>query len=87
MPGYDKFETLIINLVYFKDGSVAKVCENGEIVFISGVDRVRLNENGDNSEFGQDKDYWLQLFCIPEERKGGVFTTNLRENQVWTKDD
>lgn len=42
----------MINLVYFKDGSVAKVQENGEIVFISAVDRVKLNEKGDCAEFG-----------------------------------
>lgn len=87
LPGYNQFEKLNIHLVYFIDGSVAKVSENGEIIFISGVDRVALNQKGENADMGKDKDYWVQLFCVSEERKGGVFTADLREKQLWTQDD
>lgn len=33
--------------------------DNGEVVFISGIDRVALNAKGTNSEMGKDIDYWL----------------------------
>jgi len=38
---------------------VFKVVNNGEIVFISAVDRVALNESGENRPFLEDRDYWL----------------------------
>lgn len=70
------------------DGSVAKVLDNGEIVFISAVDRVALNAQGANHEkIGEDIDYWLQLFCVPEERKAGVYNISLQDKSFWTRDD
>lgn len=47
-----------------QDGSVCKVLDNSDIVFISSVDRVSLRENTND-----DINYWLQLYCIPEEKK------------------
>jgi len=41
-----------------EDGSITKVMDNGEIVFISAVDRVALNEKGENRGTN-DIDYWL----------------------------
>lgn len=43
LPGYNNFEVNNIHLIYFEDGSVCKVVEKGEVIFISGVDRVNLN--------------------------------------------
>lgn len=59
LPGYNLFQTNHIHLIYFDDGSIAKVLDNGEIVFISAVDRVALNRNGGNNKFGEDIDFWL----------------------------
>ncbi|EAR91082.3 hypothetical protein TTHERM_00430030 (macronuclear) [Tetrahymena thermophila SB210] len=87
LPGYNQFQTNHIHLIYFDDGSVGKVLDNGEVVFISAVDRVALNKNGQNKPFGEDLDFWLQLFCVPEERKAGVYNISLKERILWTRDD
>jgi hypothetical protein len=42
-----------------EDGSVAKIVDNGEIVFVAAVDRVALNAQGENRTFGKDIDFWL----------------------------
>ena len=42
---------------------------------------------GENRKDGEDIDYWLQLFSVPNERKSGVFTANLEERHIFTRDD
>jgi len=76
-----------VYVMYFCDGSVFKCVDDGELVLVSSLDRVSLNEQGENRAFGQDIDYWLQLFCIPEERKNGVFTADLTARLLSTKDN
>lgn len=70
-----------------EDGSVVKVVDNGEVVFVSGVDRIALNKSGEKRAFGADIDFWLQLFCVSEERKAGVYTAQLKEGVLSTRDD
>lgn len=87
LPGYNSYTTNQIHVVYLEDGSVAKVVDDGEVVLVSGVDRVALNHSGEQRELGHDIDYWLQLFSVPEERRAGVYTANLAAGALWTKDD
>lgn len=54
----NSFITNIIHLLFFEDGTVAKIVDSGEIVLISAIDRYILNENGANRE-ENDIDYWL----------------------------
>ncbi|EGR34511.1 hypothetical protein IMG5_009200 [Ichthyophthirius multifiliis] len=82
LPGYNQWIKNFIYLIYMQDGSICKVLDNSEIVFISAVDRASLRKNSEN-----DIQYWLQLFCIREERKGGVYSGNLIQKCIWTKDD
>lgn len=70
-----------------EDGSVVKVVDSGEVVLVSGVDRVALNNSGEKRKFGADIDFWLQLFCVSDERKAGVYTAQLTEGVLWTRDD
>lgn len=56
--GYQEYETNYINLVYFEDGSAAKLKDTGEIIFISAIDRYNLNQQGENRK-ENDVDYWI----------------------------
>jgi hypothetical protein len=38
---------------------------------------MQLNKKGENRAEGEDIDYWLQMFSVPEERRAGVFTAFL----------
>ena len=76
--GYNKFITNNIHIVFFEDGSVSKVVDDGEVVFVSAVDRHTLNLKGEKKQ-SNDVDYWLQLFGLSEERREGVFTASLRD--------
>lgn len=58
LPGYNQFQTNIIHLLFFKDESVAKIMNNGEIVIISAMDRVALNQMGEKRQ-ENDIDYWI----------------------------
>ena len=86
LEGYNQFLINYVYLVYTEDKSVLKMQEDGEIIIISATDRILLNEKGENKE-DNDVDYYLQLFGVPDERKCGVYTANLREGLVWTRDD
>ncbi|KRX02221.1 hypothetical protein PPERSA_04843 [Pseudocohnilembus persalinus] len=86
LPGYEQFEINNVHLIYHENSSVLKVQENGEVVVISGKDRVALNENGQNEQIGKDIDYWLQFFSIAEERRAGVYTVDMNQKKLWTKD-
>lgn len=77
--GYQEYEKYVISLVFFQDDSVAKFSDTGELIFISSQDRFNLNQQGENALEGNDKDYWIQLYSVPEERKAGVFTCDLQE--------
>ncbi|EGR33457.1 hypothetical protein IMG5_051980 [Ichthyophthirius multifiliis] len=89
LPGFNKHQLNRIFLLYTQNGDVAKILDNGEIVFISAVDRIQLKKNSHKSinSNSNDIEYWLQLYCIPEERKTGVYSFKLQENIMWTKDD
>lgn len=86
LEGYENYETSNIHLIYQPEGSILKVKEEGEVIIISANDRYELNELGENRS-ENDIDYFLQLFGIPEERKNGVYTAELRKKILWTKDN
>ena len=64
---------------------VRKMKENGEVICIGVEDREHLNETSESSEPGIE--YFLQLFGVPQERKVGVYTADLKESTLFTKDD
>lgn len=76
-----------VYLVYTEEGSVIKMTEDGEVVIVSSTDRVALNEKGEQREANKDIDYFLQLFGVPNERKTGVFTADLKKKVLWTQDE
>ena len=43
LPGYNKFEINYIYVMHSSDGSVIKLQEDGEIIIISILDRIKLN--------------------------------------------
>ena len=40
-----------------------------------------------NLQVPKDKDYLFEIFGTPSERRSGVYTTDLFEGKLWTKDD
>lgn len=38
-------------------------------------------------EFGQDYDYFFELFGVPTERRSGVYTVDLDLGRLWTCDE
>ena len=40
-----------------------------------------------NLEVPKDKDYFFELFGVPNERRSGVYTVELEHGKLWTKDD
>lgn len=76
----DKFKqhlTTYTHIFSFKDGTVVKVQAN-DIAIIGGADR---------QKFTHPSEYFLQLFCMPAERKQGVYTGELAHGLLWTKDE
>ena len=76
LEGYNKFELSDNHLLYMSDGSVVQIKSTGQIILISANDRVALSEKG-LTQPNSDINYFLQLFGVPEERKGGVYTSDL----------
>lgn len=76
--GYNNFAENTIHLIYLEDGTTVKLNDNGEIIMLGAVDRLRLNEDAHKEE--EDKEYFLQLFGIPEERKRGVYTADITKS-------
>lgn len=79
LPSYNSFVENTIHLVYMDDGSVLKIKDDGDIIIIGALDRIKLNQKGENRQ-SNDIDYFLQLFGIPEERKCGVYTSELSKS-------
>lgn len=74
---YQVFQTEYVHLFYFPDSSVIKVQEK-DIAVIGGHNR---------QSFQDPSEYFLQLFCLPGERKEGVYTCNLAQMKLWSKDN
>lgn len=76
LEGYKNHLTSYVNLFYFSDGSTAKV-QLGDIAIIGATDR---------QKFTEPTEYFLQLFCVAQERKEGVYSADIEKGQLWTKD-
>ena len=88
LPGVNKTSKSLIHLVKRFDLSVIKVRQDGEVVIITANERAYLNEIGKDLELGvSDYDYFFELFGMPLERRSGVYTANLEQGRIWTKDE
>ena len=88
----EEFETYTYNtitLIYGIDGCVIRVSQDGDVCVISAMERKKLNENGLKKDFStfKDVDYLFELNGKNTERKGGVYTCDLKAGKIWTKDD
>ena len=88
----EEFETYAFNTVTVitrMDGTVVRVSQEGDIVIITSNERKKLNEKGMNLDFDslKDTDYLFELNGKSDERKGGVYTCDMRKGKIWTKDD
>ena len=85
------FETYMYNTIIFiykLDGDVVRISQSGDIVIVSSNERKKLNDEGMNKDFesGEDIDYFFEVNGKPEERKGGIYTCELNNGKIWTKD-
>jgi hypothetical protein len=85
------FETYMFNTIIFiykLDGDVIRISQSGDIVIVSSNERKKLNDEGMNKDFekGEDLDYYFEVNGKPEERKGGIYTCELNNGKIWTKD-
>ena len=88
----EEFETYTYNtitLIYGIDGSVIRISQDGDVCVISAMERKKMNENGLKKDFDnlKDVDYLFELNGKNTERKGGVYTCDLKKGKIWTKDD
>ena len=87
LPGVNKFSKSLVHLIQRDDYSIIKVRQDGEIVLVTANERAYLNEIGKQLEFGQDYDYFFEIFGMPLERRSGVYSANLEQNRLWTQDE
>ncbi|CAD8197924.1 unnamed protein product [Paramecium octaurelia] len=87
IPDSKQYKTNRIHLLYTQDGGVSKCVADGEVVIITAEERVRLNNKGEKRQLGQDIDYWVQLFSLPDERRSGVYTIDLERKCIFTRDE
>ena len=85
------FETYTYNTIVFiykNDGDVIRITQSGDIAIVTSNERKRLNDEGMNKDFeeNEDVDYLFEVNGKPEERKGGIYTCNLSQGKIWTKD-
>ncbi len=76
LSGYNNYTENSIYLIYLEDGTTVKLNDNGEVILIGAIDRLKMNEDAN-----EDKEYFLQMFGIPEERKGGVYTADITKSK------
>ncbi len=87
LEGYNKAELNTVHVLWRFDHSVVKIKENGEIVLLTSNAWHYLNHIGMNLQVPKDKDYLFEIFGTPGEWRSGVYTTDLFEGKIWTKDD
>ena len=85
------FETYTYNTIIFiykNEGDVIRISQSGDIAIVTSNERKRLNDEGMNKNFeeNEDVDYLFEVNGKPEERKGGIYTCNLSQGKIWTKD-
>ena len=85
------FETYTYNTIIFiykNDGDVIRISQSGDISIVTSNERKKLNDEGMNKNFekNEDIDYLFEVNGKPEERKGGIYTCELNNGKIWTKD-
>ena len=85
------FETYTYNtitFIYKNDGDVIRISQSGDICVVSSNERKKLNEEGMNKNFeeNEDIDYLFEVNGKPEERKAGIYSCELNNGKIWTKD-
>ena len=88
----EEFETYSFNtvtIVHRIDGTVVRISQDGDIVVITANERKKLNEKGMNKDFEnlKDTDYLFELNGKSDERKGGVYTCDMKKGKIWTRDN
>ena len=88
----EEFETYSFNtvtVIYRLDGTVVRITQDGDIVVITSNERKKLNDKGMQKDFEnlKDTDYLFEMNGKPDERKGGVYTADMKKGKIWTRDD
>jgi len=87
LEAYNKAEINTVHVLRRFDHAVVKIKENGEIVLLTSNAWHYLNNIGMNLQVPKDKDYLFEINGTSTERRTGVYTTDLFEGKIWTKDD
>jgi hypothetical protein len=85
----DQFDILTfntINLIYRPDGTVIRIQQDGDIVIVSAKERCKFNASGHNVTDGSDTDYLFEINGKPEDRRGGVYSVDMKKEKIYTKD-
>jgi len=83
---FDKFTFNTINLIYRLDGTVIRIQQDGDIVIASSKERIKFNQSGQNLPDGSDMDYLFEINGKPQDRRGGVYSVDMRKEKIYTKD-
>lgn len=83
---FDKFTFNTINLIYRLDGTVIRIQQDGDIVIVSAKERIKFNQSGQNLPDGSDMDYLFEINGKPEDRRGGVYSVDMKKEKIYTKD-
>lgn len=83
---FDKFTFNTINLIYRLDGTVIRIQQDGDIVIVSAKERIKFNQSGQNLAEGLDTDYLFEINGKPEDRRGGVYSVDMKKEKIYTKD-
>ena len=84
---YNTFSHNTVHLLRRYDQSIYLVKQDGEVVIISSNQRSHLNSIGLAMTIPEDKDYFFEIFGVPEKRRAGVYTAELANGRIWTTDD
>lgn len=84
------FNTIV--LVIRPDGAVIKIQQDGDVALISSNERqlmaMKSSQNQEKGNFSNrtDNDYFFEIFGKSDERKGGVYSLDLKKGVLWTSD-
>lgn len=84
---FEQFSFNTIVIVVRTDGTIVKTQQDGDVVIITSKERELLN-TGELRLFEErkDTDYLFEIFGKIEERKGGVYSADLKRGILWTTD-
>lgn len=83
---FDVFTFNTINLIYRIDGTVIRIAQDGDICIVSSKERIKFNLSGQNLPEGEDTDYLFEINGKPEDRRGGVYSVDIKKEKIYTKD-